>query len=184
MPKATFSQTAWTFGEVSQRALGRHDVDKPIFRYGAAKIENMLLFKLGGLLYRPGTEYVATVKNSNQARLFKFRYSNIQSYILEVGIGYIRFFANVNGKRGPVVDGSGNIVEVTNTPYLAADLPYIQIANKADVAYFFCPGYPTYKLVRTSATTFTFTIAQFLRGPFLDFNVTTTQISSTSDTGR
>lgn len=59
----------------------------------------------------------------------------------------------------------------------------IQVANKADVMYMVHPSYPPQKLIRTSATTFTIGDVPFVRGPFLDTNLTATTITPSADTG-
>src|SRR5690606_14214944 len=47
----------------------------------------------GGASRRPGTRFVAEVKNATKkVKLRPFEFSTIQAYILECGEGYIRFF--------------------------------------------------------------------------------------------
>jgi hypothetical protein len=73
-------------------------------------------------------------------------------------------------------------VEVS-TPYAQADINTLQTANKADVMYIVHPSYAPYKLVRTSATTFTLSKVNLIRGPFMDTNITTTTITPSADAG-
>ena len=174
--KNTFSQNSMNLGEVSQKALGRYDADKPIWRYGVAKLENFLNAKIGGAFFWPGTEYIASTRNNGLARLEQFRYSNSQAYVLEIGASYMRFFAN----GGQVVSG-GSPVEIS-TPYALADVFKLQFANKADVAYIVGSttngiGYAIRKLKRTSATSFSLDTADLQRGPFLDQNATNVKIT-------
>ena len=167
-----------SYGEISERCLGQFDDQKPIWKHSAKLIENFLLFQVGGAFYRSGTIYIAGVKtHTAKVRLMKFRYSTSQAYVIEVGNLYFRFFAN----KGQVVSG-GSPVEIV-TPYAQADIFSIQMANKADVGYIFHGSYAPYKLVRTSATTFTINKVNFIRGPFLDTNVTTTTITPSADAG-
>ena len=52
---------------------------------------------------RPGNQYVAATKNSaNKSHLQRFVYSVAQSYIMEIGNEYIRFYSNFNGVPGQV----------------------------------------------------------------------------------
>lgn len=222
--KGTIAKTNWVLGELSPRTKGRSDFDKPIFKNSAGIIENMTLFQTGGLLRRPGTRYVANVKNNdNEVRLEKFQYSFDQKYILEIGDEYMRFFAN----GGQVVVTSAD-AWLTSTAYIIGDyvtengLIYycvenhtsgvfatdlsagkwalqdvleistifeqsqiflLQMANKADVMYIVNNNYYPQKLIRTSATTFTISDVPFVRGPFLDTNITATTIDPSSDTG-
>lgn len=176
--KGTLGKTNWTLGEISPRALGRFDLDKPIYRNGAKLIENWLVTQAGGVMYRPGTKYVATIKDqTNKVRFERFRYSTNQEYVLEIGNLYMRFFAN----GGQVLSG-GLPLEIV-TIFAQANLFQLEMANKADVMYIVHPSYTPQKLVRTSATSFTISNVPFVRGPFLDVNITTTTITPSSATG-
>ena len=104
MSKATFTQNSFGLGEVSPRALGRFDADKPIWKQGVAKLENFMNHKVGGAFFANGTQYIASAKQSNApVRLEPFKYSISQQYILELGNQYMRFFAN----KGQVVVSAG-----------------------------------------------------------------------------
>lgn len=91
MPRAHPLQAAFNAGELSPRMAARVDFAK--FPNGCARLENMLPLSQGGATRRPGTRYVATVKDSEQGvRLLGFEYSTEQAYVLEAGGGYFRFF--------------------------------------------------------------------------------------------
>jgi len=93
--KGTIGKTNWVLGEISPRAFGQFSQEKPIYKDGAAILENMLIFQDGGIMYRPGTQYVAPIKNSaNKVCLYRFTYSIAQEYVIELGQQYMRFFAN------------------------------------------------------------------------------------------
>ncbi len=93
MPRATWVQTNFNGGEWSPLAWGRFDLAK--YRNGLSLCLNYLPTQQGGLTRRPGTRYVAAVKDSSYApRLQRFEFSVTQAYILEFGDGYIRFFLN------------------------------------------------------------------------------------------
>lgn len=179
----TIGKTNWTLGELSPRTFGRFDADKPIYKNGAAIIENWLVTKAGGVMYRPGTRYVAKIKNPTDVytippvRFERFRYSIDEEYILEIGDQYMRFYAN----SGQVTVLSVP-VEIT-TPYARADIFQLNFANKADVMYITHINYPTQKLIRTSANSFVLFEAPFVRGPFMDTNVNNVTITPSSATG-
>lgn len=187
MPLGIIGKTNWTIGEISPRALGRFDADKPIYKNGAALLENWLPTQAGGVAYRPGTYYAGQIKNPSSVyatppvRFERFRYSISQEYVLEFGNLYLRFWATVAGVGGQVLSG-GMPVEIV-TPFLLADLFQLETANKADVMYIVHPNYYPQKLVRTSATSFTISNVPFVRGPFLDTNITATTINPSSATG-
>jgi hypothetical protein len=174
---STFEKCSFTIGEISQRALGRFDQTKPIYRDGAAILENFLISQHGPAFYRPGSQYVATAGQVAPVRLEPFEYSISQSYILEFGNQYLRFFAN-----GGIITSGGNPV-VLSSPYFQPELWQLQFAGKQDVSYITHPNHPPFKLVRTSANSFTLQQVNFLGGPFLDSNVSATTITPSSDTG-
>lgn len=176
--KGTIGKTNFTLGELSPRTFGRFDADKPIYKNGAALLENWLTTQQGGVSYRPATHFVAPIKNqANQVRFERFRYSISQEYVLEIGNIYMRFFSN----GGQVLSG-GSPLEIV-TPFLQADLFQLEMANRADVMYIVNPNYYPQKLIRTSATSFTISDVPFVRGPFLDTNITATTITPSSATG-
>jgi len=176
VPKTTTAQTNWTAGELSPKSMGRFDIDK--FKNGAKTVLNWLINQVGGVTFRPGTQYVAEVKTSaNATRLIPFQFSTTQSYIVEVGNEYMRFYAN----QAQVTSG-GSAVEIA-TPYLTADINDLHFAQNADTMYIVHPDYKPRKLQRTSAVTFTLTEVSFVRGPFLDDNITATTITPSADSG-
>jgi hypothetical protein len=174
---STFEKCSFTIGEISQRAFGRFDQTKPIYRDGAAILENFLTHQQGPAFYRPGSQYVATAGQVNPVRLKSFPCAIDESYILEFGNQYLRFLAN-----GGLISSGGSPV-VLSSPYFQPDLWQLQFAPKQDVVYITHPNYPPYKLVRTSANSFQLQPINFLGGPFLDSNVSATTITPSSDTG-
>ncbi|HEB27761.1 MAG TPA: hypothetical protein ENI05_08290, partial [Porticoccus sp.] len=58
-------------------------------------MENLIPIPQGGAQKRPGTKYVAEVKTSSLAtRILPFEFSTSQSYIIEVGNQYMRFYTS------------------------------------------------------------------------------------------
>ena len=176
MPKSDFIQNNFTNGELSPNALGRFDISK--YKNSAKIIENFMLKQLGGAMFRPGTKFIYATKTSDErSRLLKFQYSTDQSYVIEAGDLYFRFYTDSAILLDPV-----DPVEVV-TPFELANLTKIKYAQNADTMYIATGVYPIYKLQRTSATTFTLTEVSFVRGPFLDTNITATTITPSADTG-
>lgn len=167
----------FTGGEISPRALGRFDLSK--YLNSAEIIENFLIYQLGGALFRPGTRYVATTKTvANRSRLLKFQYSTTQSYAIEAGHLYFRYYT----EGGQLVDGFAAPVELV-TPFSLANLQKIKYAQNTDTMYITTGVYKVQKHQRTSSTTFTIGDVVFVGGPFLDSNITTTTITPSSATG-
>ena len=86
-------QPAFNAGEISPRMAARVDFAK--YAAAASICENMIALPQGGIMRRPGTRFVAEVKDSNSAvRLLRFEFSTEQAYVLEAGDKYLRFFRN------------------------------------------------------------------------------------------
>ena len=85
-------QSSFNAGELSPLLLGRTDLAKR--SNGLYLCLNWLPLVQGGLTRRPGTTMLKEVKFSEKAtRIFPFQYSITQTYLLEFGDSYIRFFA-------------------------------------------------------------------------------------------
>jgi hypothetical protein len=164
MPRAAPIQTNFTAGELSPRLKGRVDLSK--YYNGVQTLENMVIHPHGGASRRSGTRYVAEVKTSSKkVRLVPFEFSTIQAYILEFGDLYIRIYKD----EGRIESPPGTPVEVT-TPYTESDLAGIKFAQSADTMYLVHPSHAPRKLTRTSHTSWTLTVVDFIKGPFLAEN--------------
>ena len=149
-------------GELSPEMLGRVDLAK--YANGAETMVNWLPLIEGGMMSRPGTRFVSESHyGDRKAWLIPFIFSTLQSYMLEFGHAYIRFYKD----GGQIVDGAGNPIEVLS-PYTESDLPRIKYQQRADVLYLNHPGYARRKLSRTSHTSWTLTEVEDSDGPFLD----------------
>ena len=108
MAKATVAFTNFTAGELSPRLDGRTDLGK--YFNGVKTLENMVVHPHGAASRRPGTTFVHEVKTSSaQTRLIPFEFSTTQTYILEFGNTYIRFFKD----KGIITEGDKTISGVT-----------------------------------------------------------------------
>ena len=170
MARVAAQLTNFTAGELSPRLDGRNDLAK--YSAGCATVENMVIYPHGAAARRPGTQYVASVKTpAAKTRLIPFEFSTEQTYILEFGNQYIRFYRN-NGQ----IESGGSPYEIS-TPYLTAELFDIKFAQSADVMYITHPNHQTRKLSRTGHTSWTLAAVEFTNGPFLDSNITTTTLT-------
>lgn len=150
--------TSFNGGELSPLMKSRNDYPK--YDSGAQTLKNFIPTPQGPITRRPGTKYIATVKDSNDpARLFPYN----DNYIVEAGDDYFRFFTN----GGQIYDGD-DPYEIT-TSYDANDLfdlQYVQTECMRIVG----PNYPPSKLTRFSDTSWAITEIDFKGGPFLDEN--------------
>lgn len=84
-------QRSFAGGIITPELFGRIDLTK--FQTGLADCDNFIILPHGPAANRPGLEYIAAAKNANKAaRLIPFSYSTTQTYALEFGDQYIRFF--------------------------------------------------------------------------------------------
>ena len=160
MPRTTLSLNSFVSGEFSPRMDGRVDFDK---YFSATKtLQNFLVSPQGAATRRVGTKYIAEVKDSTKkTRLIPFEFSTTQTYILEFGDQYIRFFKD----KGQILS-SGVAYEIS-TPYLEAELFDIKFAQSADVMYLCHPNHDVRKLSRTGHTSWTLSTVSFSGSPSL-----------------
>ncbi len=160
MARVAVQLTNFTGGELSPRLDGRNDLQK--YATGCKTLENMIIFPHGSAARRSGTQFVAEVKDSTkETRLIPFEFSTTQTYILEFGNQYIRFFKD-NGQ----ILSSGSPYEISS-PYLEAELFDIKFAQSADVMYICHPNHPAKKLSRTGHTSWSLTSVDFTDGPYM-----------------
>ena len=171
------AQTSFNAGELSPLLKGRPTLDK--YRNGCETLENFIPQIQGPARKRPGTRFVAEVKDSADAtRLIPFEYSTTQAYVLEFGDLYIRFYLD-----GGVVESSPGVPYEIVSPYTSAQLAALEYAQSADVIYITHPDHPPYKLARASALSWTITAVTFNWPPFNDENVGTTTLTASAVTG-
>jgi len=108
MPKQLLSIPSFTAGELSSSMEGRTDFAK--YFNGASNIENFVVLPHGPVTRRPGTYFVSEVKTSSaKTRLIPFTFSTTQTYVLEFGNQYIRFFKD----DGQITEGNKTISGIT-----------------------------------------------------------------------
>lgn len=160
MPKATYIQTNFTAGELSPRLEGRIDVAK--YANGVQTLKNMLVYPHGGITRRGGTKYISSNKTpSEKVRLIPFQFNVSQSYVVEAGNLYMRFYR----------DGAPNAAPEIVTPYLESELFELQYVQSADVLFIVHPNHPPHRLSRVATNEFTLTPESYVEPPFRDENL-------------
>src|SRR3990167_2127401 len=142
MGRASLTQNTFNAGELSSLLLGRQDVDK--YGSGLFVCLNAIPLTQGAWTRRPGTAYLHQCKfHSKIARLIAFQYSITQTYILEFGEEYIRFFTS----HGILTNTAQSITSITKAAvgvvtknshgysngdrlYLSSMLGMTQLANR------------------------------------------------------
>jgi hypothetical protein len=168
-------------GELSPLMNSR--VDFPKYRSGAKTLQNMLVRTQGPITRRPGTKYIAAVKDAtDETRIIPF-HEDSNDYIVEIGDSYARFFTD-----GAPINESGSPYEVV-TPWDANDVFDLQYAMAEGVMRIVDGGgsYKPYKLYRPDDTNDANFICEAITmetGPFLDENTDTTwTLTPDSNTG-
>ena len=155
---------------------GRTDFQK--YFSGCTRLENFVVLPHGPVTRRPGTYYVSPVKTQTaQTRLIPFEFSTTQTYILEFGNQYIRFY-----KDDGQIESAGSPYEISS-PYLTAELFDIKFAQSADVMYLTHNNHAVRKLSRTGHTSWTLSEVEFTDGPYMDANTSTTTMTPSSTSG-
>lgn len=168
-------QTNFTAGELTPKLAGQVDFKK--YNNGVEIMENMTVFPQGGASRRYGTRFVKEVKDSSKVtRLIPFEFNIEQSYVLEFGDQYIRFYKD----NGQITSG-GSAYEIA-TPFTESMLYEIQFTQSADVMYIVHETLKPRKLSRTGHTSWTLTEVEFQNGPYLDANESSITFTS-SHTG-
>ena len=159
-------------GELSPYLYSRNDLKK--YNSGCLTLENFQALPYGGAVRRPAIKYIAETKNNENVKLIEFERSSGNTFVLEFGAGYIRFFKD----GAPVLDG-GSPYEVTGTVYSEADLPLLRVVQSADVMWLVHPSHPVQRLSRFSDTNWT--IAEDVLGfkVFREQNVTSATMTYT-----
>ena len=146
-------QPSMAGGEVSPSIGARVDLAKRAV--AVERAENFIARVSGGMESRRGTRYIAQTKSPLTTRLVAFEFNTEQTYVLEFGNQYIRFYT-----YGAQIESGGSAYEVA-TPYAVADIFDLAFAQSADVMTIVHPNYAPRELVRIADTNWTLTEISF-----------------------
>ena len=108
MPKASPIYNSFTRGEVSPLIEGQINLQG--FFESNRLVQNLITLKQGPLVRRGGTKFVKEVKDSSDdTALIPFQFNVSQSYQIEMGDQYFRFYTNY----GVITETAQNITGVT-----------------------------------------------------------------------
>jgi hypothetical protein len=156
-------------GELSPLLDGRTDQDK--YFAGCSLLRNFLPTVQGPASRRGGTRYTGATKDSGRAWFLAFSFSVEQSYVLEFGENYLRFWVN----RGQLLT-DGDVPYEIETPWASADLitaegTFALRAEQENDIMWICHQHgrvPVHKLSRLGATNWTLEPVVYKNGPFRD----------------
>lgn len=113
-------QNSFTGGEISPRLEGRTDLKQ--YSNSVRELINFLQHSYGGFAKAPGLYFAAETKDSSkESRLIRFQRKIGQSYMMEVGDEYIRFY-----KDGQLVTVSEDSYYVAATTYSAGEAVWFE----------------------------------------------------------
>jgi len=101
MPDRSQEQASFAGGELDPELLARRDLRR--YQIGLRRCRNFVVKRSGAVTRAPGTRWIAETKGSGGVRLIPFVFSVNDSFVLEFGNLYIRFFSD----QAQVDDGSG-----------------------------------------------------------------------------
>ena len=110
MPSAVPIQPSFARGEISPRLWSR--VDLAFYQIALEQCENFVVLPHGGAARLPGSRFVSEVKFNNiKTRLLPFQFNTEQTYVIEAGNQYFRFYKDrgivyVNATDGVIVNGN------------------------------------------------------------------------------
>lgn len=178
-----YIQNSFGGGEWDPQMSSKIDLAK--YKTACKTMRNFFAHVNGAASNRQGTIYIASTKFSTTSqsavknvKLIPFQFSTNQSYMLEFGDYYIRFY-----KNGSQILSGGNPYEVA-TSYPQSAVMSIGYTQSADTLFLAHPSYTPMILQRVSDTNWTFSAYQFTGGPFQFDNTNTAySLSASSTTG-
>lgn len=136
-----------------------HRVDLQKFSTCVKKAKNMFVHPQGGMSNRAGTLMLAKSKDE-KVRIIPFEFSNNQTYMIEFGNEYCRFYTT----DGLIVTEDGEPYEIIS-PFKTEDLDKIRYCQSADVMYIAWGGKPK-TLTRLGHTDWAFANYDYKNGPY------------------
>ena len=151
---ANQAKRSFAGGEIAPSLYARTDTSK--YQTAVRLLRNWLIHRFGSISNRPGTRYVAGVKDHTKTvRLVPFVFNDEQTYVLEFGDNYIRF----------VRDGaqllSASVPYEIVSPYAEAHLMELRFVQSADVITITHHAYAPRELSRLGDTNWTLDVINF-----------------------
>ena len=154
--------TSFNGGLFSPRLNGRVDIAK--YYSSCRTLENMIVYPHGGASRRFGTVFVAETKTSaNISRLIPYQFNEEQSYVVEMGHEYLRFYKD----NGQIVSGTiatGTPIEVASS-YTSSLIDTVRYAQNQDTMRLVNQSVFPCSLTRSSHTAWTLASTTFVSTP-------------------
>lgn len=157
MPVLHQLQPSFNNGEISPLLYDRVDYQK--FTSSVKSGKNMFVHPQGGMSNRAGTLMLGKAKDE-YVRLIPFEFSNTETYMIEFGNRYCRFYTT----NGYVINEDGTPYEIAS-PFTTNDLDKIRYVQSGDVMYLAWGGKPK-TLTRYGHTNWQFDDYDYKNGPY------------------
>jgi len=144
MPPLSPIINGFTGGELSPDMEGRTDHEK--YFSGCRRLRNMLVRPHGAAFRRPGLRFISEAKHPDKAaRLiaFDFDSTDSQSYQIEMGDGYLRFFKD----GGQILDDEDAPYEIA-APWTEEQIFDVRFVQTNDAVYLAHQAHRPRKLIR------------------------------------
>jgi hypothetical protein len=174
MPRVTPIQNSFNAGELSPLLMGRQD--QSVYAIGLERCENFVPLIQGPALKRSGTRFVAAAKGA--FRPLPFEFNTTQTYVIEAGEEYFRFFTN----NAQIM--AGGLPYELETPYSYEQVLELDHVQSGDVLYLLHGEHAPRTLTRTGAEAFALAEWALANGPFDDDNADeSVTVSASASTG-
>lgn len=115
-------QTSFGSGEISPALHARTDLER--FLSAAKTCRNFFPKPQGGAANRPGTQFLGYTRGEDKARLIPFSYSTDQTYAVEFGTGWLRWYTQ--GRR---VSLKGTAAAISNGDFVGGISPWSGVST-------------------------------------------------------
>jgi hypothetical protein len=88
---SNLAQRSFTSGELAPSLYARTDLAR--YTSGLRTCRNWIVNRYGGVSNRPGTVYLGATKNNGAVKLIRFEFSADQTYVMEFGDRYLRWYS-------------------------------------------------------------------------------------------
>jgi len=136
----SLNQPSFSKGEIATSLTSRTDLEA--YMTALKKCRNFMVSPYGGVLNRPGFEFLAQTEGNEVARMIRFKFSASDTYALEFTHLKMRVYRN----GGLVLSGMSPFV--LTTPFTRDELLAIRFTQSADVMDMVHPNHKPQKLKR------------------------------------
>lgn len=172
--KVKLIQTTFSGGEVDPNMASR--TDSPSYYNGVETLRNWSMMQTGGIMRRPGTQFLADI--GSNARLLPFTFTTGDEYL----------FALTNTEC-KIYSPTGTLhTTLTGCPWTTANIFEVNYAQYADTMYIVHPDFEIQQILRTGTTTFTRSAFSYegstpLKQPYFKYAAPSTTLTPSGTSG-